>query len=64
MAAVDIRGRGGRRLSEAWEAGPKSYLGLQVPPFPQQHRALLSDESDSEMTEIYHMHAVFLGICV
>ncbi len=34
MLRMDIRGRGGERLSEAWEAGPRNYLGLQVAGFP------------------------------
>lgn len=31
---IDIRGRGGLPLSEKWEAGPLTYLGLQVNGFP------------------------------
>ncbi len=31
---IDIRGRGGLRLSVAWAEGPKTYLGLQVAGFP------------------------------
>ena len=31
---MDIRGRDGVHLSSAWEAGPKTYLGLQVHGFP------------------------------
>jgi cyclohexanone monooxygenase len=31
---VDIRGRGGRPLADAWEAGPRTYLGLAVAGFP------------------------------
>ncbi|HXK32866.1 MAG TPA: NAD(P)/FAD-dependent oxidoreductase [Dehalococcoidia bacterium] len=34
LLAIDIRGRGGRRLADAWEAGPRTYLGLQVAGFP------------------------------
>ena len=34
MLRMDIRGRGGERLSDAWEAGPRNYLGLQVAGFP------------------------------
>jgi len=34
MLRMDIRGRGGRSLAEAWEAGPRNYLGLQVAGFP------------------------------
>ncbi|MFL5295494.1 MAG: flavin-containing monooxygenase [Phenylobacterium sp.] len=31
---IDIRGRGGARLKDAWAAGPKTYLGLLVAGFP------------------------------
>ena len=31
---VDIRGRGGRTLREAWEAGPLTYLGVATEGFP------------------------------
>jgi cyclohexanone monooxygenase len=31
---VDIRGRGGEALREAWAAGPRTYLGLQSHGFP------------------------------
>jgi hypothetical protein len=31
---MDIRGRDGLTLSEAWKAGPRNYLGLQAAGFP------------------------------
>jgi len=31
---MGITGRGGIPLAQAWEAGPRSYLGLQVAGFP------------------------------
>ncbi len=31
---IDIQGRNGLKLSEAWKEGPKTYLGLQTPGFP------------------------------
>jgi len=34
LLGMDIRGRGGRGLAQAWEAGPKAYLGLMVAGFP------------------------------
>ena len=34
MLRMDIRGRDGRSLAEAWEGGPRNYLGLQVAGFP------------------------------
>jgi cation diffusion facilitator CzcD-associated flavoprotein CzcO len=34
MLRMDIRGRGGIALRDAWAAGPLTYLGLQVTGFP------------------------------
>jgi cation diffusion facilitator CzcD-associated flavoprotein CzcO len=31
---IDIRGHGGRALRDVWAEGPRTYLGLQVPGFP------------------------------
>ncbi|HZD25827.1 MAG TPA: NAD(P)/FAD-dependent oxidoreductase [Alphaproteobacteria bacterium] len=34
LLGIDIRGRDGLALRDAWHAGPVTYLGLQVPGFP------------------------------
>jgi cyclohexanone monooxygenase len=34
LLRMDIRGRDGRTLKDAWEAGPRTYLGLGVAGFP------------------------------
>jgi len=34
LLKIDIRGRDGLPLKDAWAAGPKNYLGLQVAGFP------------------------------
>jgi cyclohexanone monooxygenase len=34
LLAVDIRGRGGERLAQAWQDGPRAYLGLMIAGFP------------------------------
>ncbi len=34
LLRMDIRGRDGLSLAQAWEAGPHNYLGLQVAGFP------------------------------
>ena len=34
LHAIDIRGRGGRKLTEKWSAGPITYLGLGTSGFP------------------------------
>lgn len=34
ILSMDVRGRDGLRLRDAWKDGPKAYLGLQVAGFP------------------------------
>src|SRR5690606_24139594 len=34
FTSMDIRGRGGRTLTEAWSEGPKTHLGLGTAGFP------------------------------
>lgn len=34
LLAMDITGSGGRSLRKDWAAGPRTYLGLQVPGYP------------------------------
>ena len=34
LTAIDLRGRGGVTLRDEWAAGPRNYLGLAVPGFP------------------------------
>lgn len=34
MLRIDIRGRGGKELSEHWQAGPRTHLGLMSAGFP------------------------------
>lgn len=34
LLAMDIRGSGGRSLRDDWAAGPRTYLGLQTPGYP------------------------------
>ena len=34
LTGLNITGAGGRTLAKTWEAGPKTYLGLQVAGFP------------------------------
>jgi len=34
LLRIDIRGRDGRTLKDAWRAGPRTYLGLSVAGFP------------------------------
>ena len=34
LLAIDIRGRGGRRLADEWREGPRTYLGMSAAGFP------------------------------
>jgi cyclohexanone monooxygenase len=34
LAAIDIKGRGGKALIDKWTAGPRTYLGLMTAGFP------------------------------
>lgn len=34
LTRIDIRGSGGRRLADEWDAGPRTYLGLACAGFP------------------------------
>ena len=34
LLGMDIRGRAGQTLAQAWQAGPRTYLGLMVAGFP------------------------------
>jgi len=34
LERIDVRGRGGEPLKRKWEAGPRTYLGLQTAGFP------------------------------
>jgi cyclohexanone monooxygenase len=34
LLGIDIRGRGGRTLSDKWAGGPRQYLGLAIAGFP------------------------------
>jgi cation diffusion facilitator CzcD-associated flavoprotein CzcO len=34
LLKIDIQGRNSLALKEAWYAGPRNYLGLQIPGFP------------------------------
>ena len=34
LSAIDVRGRGGRRIDEAWRDGARAYLGVATSGFP------------------------------
>lgn len=37
LARIDLQGAGGARIQDAWRDGPLTYLGVQVPGFPNMY---------------------------
>jgi cyclohexanone monooxygenase len=66
LLKVDIRGRGGLTLQEAWEAGPRTYLGLGVVGFPNLF-TITGPGSPSVLTNMLvsiQQHVEWIGECV
>src|SRR4051812_9210309 len=66
LLKIDIRGRDGLTLQEKWEAGPTSYLGLQVAGFPNMF-TITGPGSPAVLanmpTAIEH-HVEWIGNCI
>jgi cation diffusion facilitator CzcD-associated flavoprotein CzcO len=63
---IDIRGRGGLALREAWREGPKTYLGLQAPGFPNLF-TVTGPGSPSVLTNMpvaIEQHAEWIADCI
>ncbi|TGE01141.1 flavin-containing monooxygenase [Methylobacterium nonmethylotrophicum] len=66
LLKLDIRGRDGLALKEVWAAGPKSYLGLQVPGFPNLF-TVTGPGSPSVLTNMpvaIEQHAEWIADCI
>ncbi|HET6704286.1 NAD(P)/FAD-dependent oxidoreductase [Amycolatopsis sp.] len=66
LSRIDIRGRDGLALREAWSAGPRTYLGLGVPGFPNLF-TMTGPGSPSVLTNVLvaiHQHATWIGRCL
>jgi cation diffusion facilitator CzcD-associated flavoprotein CzcO len=66
MLSIDIRGRGGLSLREKWSAGPRTYLGLGVPGFPNLF-TISGPGSPSVLTNMMvsiHQHVTWIGDCL
>jgi len=63
---IDIRGREGRPLSEAWNAGPCAYLGLQVHGFPNLFMITGPGSPSvlSNMLVSIEQHVDWIGDCI
>ena len=66
LEALGIRGRGGRSLGEAWRDGPRTYLGLSVPGFPNLF-TITGPGSPSVLTNMpvaIEQHVEWIGDCL
>ncbi|MEH3148649.1 MAG: NAD(P)/FAD-dependent oxidoreductase [Methylobacterium frigidaeris] len=66
LLGLNIRGRDGLALSEAWAAGPRSYLGLQTPGFPNLF-TVTGPGSPSVLTNMpvaIEQHAEWIAHCI
>jgi cation diffusion facilitator CzcD-associated flavoprotein CzcO len=66
LLRIDIRGRGGLTLREKWSAGPRTYLGLGVPGFPNLF-TISGPGSPSVLTNMMasiHQHVTWIGDCL
>jgi cation diffusion facilitator CzcD-associated flavoprotein CzcO len=66
LLSIDIRGRDGLTLKEKWSAGPRTYLGLGVPGFPNLF-TISGPGSPSVLTNMMvsiHQHVTWVGNCM
>ncbi len=66
LLAMDIQGRGGVRLGDAWAEGPRAYLGLGVPGFPNMF-TITGPGSPSVLTNMImaiEHHVEWIGDCL
>ena len=66
LLSIDIRGRAGLALREKWSAGPRTYLGLGVPGFPNLF-TISGPGSPSVLTNMMvsiHQHVNWIGECM
>jgi cation diffusion facilitator CzcD-associated flavoprotein CzcO len=66
LLRIDVRGRDGLTLREKWSAGPRTYLGLGVPGFPNLF-TISGPGSPSVLTNMMvsiHQHVTWIGDCL
>ena len=66
LLGIDIRGRSDLTLREKWSAGPRTYLGLGVPGFPNLF-TISGPGSPSVLTNMMvsiHQHVNWIGECI
>lgn len=66
LLKIDIRGRGGQSLAQAWSAGPRTYLGLNVSGFPNLF-TISGPGSPSVLTNMIisiEQHVEWIAACI
>lgn len=66
LLALNLQGDGGCTLREAWRAGPRTYLGLQIPGFPNLF-TITGPGSPSVLTNMptaIEQHADWIADCI
>jgi cyclohexanone monooxygenase len=66
LKALNLRGRGGRRLEEAWQDGPHTYLGIAVAGFPNLF-TITGPQSPSVLTNMpaaIEQHVEWVTDCI
>jgi cyclohexanone monooxygenase len=66
LARIDIRGRGGRSLAAAWEAGSRTYLGLMSAGFPNLFLVTGPGSPSvlANMIEAIQQHVEWIAACL
>jgi cation diffusion facilitator CzcD-associated flavoprotein CzcO len=66
LSRIDIRGVGGQRLTEAWAAGPRTYLGLMTRGFPNLFLVAGPGSPSvlANMVEAIQHHVEWIGDCL
>jgi cyclohexanone monooxygenase len=66
IGAIDIRGRNGQSLRDAWDDGPRNYLGLAISGFPNLFTITgpLSPSVMSNMVLSIEQHVDWITACI
>lgn len=66
LSQIDVRGRDGKRLTQTWQHGPRTYLGLAIHGFPNLF-TMTGPGSPSVLTNMavaIHQHATWIAECL
>jgi cation diffusion facilitator CzcD-associated flavoprotein CzcO len=66
LTSLNLKGRGGRKLAEAWEDGPHTYLGVSIAGFPNLF-TITGPQSPSVLTNMpvaIEQHVEWIAGCI